>query len=310
MSEPQSRGSMLGEGEEIDLEEEMSDLKQKETSQLSLVWLRFKRSKLAIIGAIIVLTLIITAVFAPLISPQAPNDQNTGERLEGPSMEHILGTDSLGRDLFSRLVYGSRIALKIGLLIVAVSGGIGVTLGLIAGVSGGWVDEIIMRLVDTFLSFPILVLALAIAAALKPSINSVIMAVGLLTWTRFARITRGEILSIKEEQFIESAEAIGESKLSLMFRYMLPNALPSIVVVATLQMPSALLYSASLSFLGVGAQPPSPAWGLIVSDGRGYVLMAPWISAFAGLAIMLTVLGFNFMGDGLRDALDPMTRGD
>ena len=310
MSEQKSRGSMLSEDEEIDMEAEMSDLKQKETSQLNLVWLRFKRSKLAVFGAIIVLGLLITAIFAPLIAPQGPNDQHTGNRLKGPSPEHVLGTDSLGRDIFSRIVHGSRIALKIGILIVAVSGSIGVTLGLIAGVSGGWIDEIIMRLVDTFLSFPILVLALAIAAALQPSINSVIIAVGLLSWTRFARITRGEILSIKEEQFIESAEAIGEGKFSLMIRYMLPNALPSIVVVATLQMPSALLYSASLSFLGVGAQPPSPAWGLIVSQGRNYITIAPWISTFSGLAIMLTVMGFNFLGDGLRDALDPMTRGD
>lgn len=310
MSEQKSRGSMLSEDEEIDMEAEMSDLKQKETSQLNLVWLRFKRSKLAVFGSILVLSLLITAVFAPLIAPQGPNDQDTGSRLEGPSAEHVLGTDRLGRDVFSRIVHGSRIALKIGVLIVAVSGSIGVTLGLIAGVSGGWIDEIIMRLVDTFLSFPILVLALAIAAALEPSINSVIIAVGLLSWTRFARITRGEILSLKEEQFIESAEAIGESKFSLMIRYMLPNALPSIVVVATLQMPSALLYSASLSFLGVGAQPPSPAWGLIVSEGRNLLTIAPWISTFSGLAIMLTVMGFNFLGDGLRDALDPMTRGD
>ena len=296
--------------EGIDYEEELRDLKQKQTGQLDLAWMRFKRSKLAIFGAFVVISLAAVAIFAPFVAPYSPYKLDILHKLEGPSMAHILGTDNLGRDIFSRLVFGSRIALKIGLLIVAVSGGIGITLGLLAGTIGGWVDELIMRLVDTFLAFPTLVLALAIAGALGPGLYNVIIAVGIVVWTRFARVTRGEILSIKEERYIEAARAAGESRFNIMIRYLLPNVLPSILVVATLQLPMALLSSAALSFLGVGAQPPRPSWGYMVSAGRGYILQAPWISTFPGLAIMLTVLGFNFIGDGLRDALDPMSRSD
>ncbi|MFP4646208.1 MAG: ABC transporter permease [Candidatus Acetothermia bacterium] len=296
------------EEQDIDLEEELADLKQKQTSQLALAWMRFKRSKLALFGAGIVLGVIIIAIFAPYIAPYPPLEIDILNKSQPPSGAHILGTDMLGLDIFSRMVFGSRIALQIGLLIVAVSGGIGVTLGLLAGAVGGWVDELIMRLVDTFLSFPTLILALAIAGALGPGLYNVIIAVGMIVWTRFARVTRGEILSIKEEKYIEAARASGESRFNIALRYLLPNVLPSIVVVATLQLPAALLASAALSFLGVGAQPPQPSWGYMVSAGRGYLLEAPWISTFPGLAVMITVLGFNFMGDGLRDALNPMTR--
>lgn len=304
------REASILEQQGIRFEEEIADLKQKQTSQMALAWIRFKRSKLAIFGAMVVTALVIVAIFAPFIAPYSPYEVDISHKMEGPSRAHPLGTDNLGRDILSRLVFGSRIALKIGLLIVAVSGGIGITLGLLAGTVGGWVDELIMRLVDTFLAFPTIVLALAIAGALGPGLYSVIIAVGVVVWTRFARVTRGEILSIKEEQYIEAARAIGESRMSIMLRYLLPNVLPSIVIVATLQLPMALLASAALSFLGVGAQPPEPSWGYMVSTGRRYILQAPWISTFPGLAIMLTVLGFNFVGDGLRDALDPMARSE
>lgn len=297
------------EGEEIDLEEEMADLKQKKTSTFHLIWIRFKRNKLAIFGMVVVFAIIFAAIFAPFITPYGWNEMQTGPKLASPSMEHPLGTDRLGRDLYTRLVFGTRTALKIGLIIVLFSGGIGVALGLLAGAMGGIVDEVIMRLVDTFLSFPVLVVAFAIAGIMGMGQIPVIIAVGIIIWTRFARVVRGEILSIKQETFIEAADAIGESRLSIMGRYFFPNVLPSVTVIATLQIPAAILYNASLSFLGVGAQPPTPDWGLIVATGRQYILISPWMSTFGGLAIMLTVLGFSFMGDGLRDALDPMTRG-
>ncbi|MFP4051062.1 MAG: ABC transporter permease [Thermoplasmata archaeon] len=295
--------------EGVDLEAELADLEQKKTSQFNLVWLRFKRNKLAIIGAGIIITLVLLAILAPLLAPYGPLEQNIDRKLEDPSSDHLLGTDYLGRDIFSRLLYGARNALLIGLGIVGLAGGIGVSLGLIAGSFGGIVDEVIMRLTDTFLAFPVLVLAIALATAMGMGQWPVVVAVGIIMWTRFARVTRGEILSLKQERFIEAAEAIGESRFSIIMRYLLPNVLPSIVVVATIQMPAALLYDAALSYLGVGIQPPNPSWGGIASKGQTFMLTSPWMVTFAGIAIVITVLGFNFMGDGLRDALDPMTRG-
>lgn len=301
---------IIGQEEEIDLDQELSDLKQKKTSMFHLALLRFRRNKLAIVGAVIVMSIVISAIFAPIIAPYSPLEQNVDRGLEGPSADHPLGTDKLGRDILSRLIYGARSALMVGLLVVLISGGIGIALGLLAGAFGGIVDEIVMRVVDTFLSFPVIVMAFAIAAIMGSGIMPVIIAVGIIIWTRFARVARGEILSLKNETFIESAEAIGESKFNVIVRYLFPNILPSLTIVATLQIPTALLYSASLNFLGVGIQPPTPSWGYMVATGRYYILISPWMSIFGGLAIMLTVLGFSFMGDGLRDALDPMTRGD
>jgi len=308
--EKKSIGKYIDEDtDQQEIDAELEDLKEKETSQLALAWMRFKRSKLALIGGLIVLVLVITAIFAPFIAPYDPLETNPQRRLEDPSSEHLLGTDNLGRDIFSRLVYGTRIALMIGVLIVAVSGGIGITLGVLAGVFGGWIDEAIMRLVDTFLAFPTVVMALAIAGALGPGLYNVIIAVGLVVWTRFARVTRGDILSIKTETYIEAAEAIGESKISLITKYYIPNVLPSIVVVATIMMPTALLASAALTFLGIGAQAPDPSWGYMVSSGRDYLTIAPWMATFGGASITVTVLAFNFVGDGLRDALDPVRGG-
>jgi len=291
------------------LAEEIDDLKKKETSQLELVWKRFKRNKLALLGAGIILSLIFVAIFAPFIAPYDPLQTHPDRIREDPSREHLLGTDQVGRDTLSRLIFGTRIALFIGLLIVAVSGSIGVTLGLIAGTYGGWVDEIIMRTVDTFLSFPVLIFALAISVALGTGLYPVIIATGLIIWTEFARVTRGEVLSIKKETYIESAMAIGEKKGNIILRYFLPNILPSIVVVATIQMPAALLYSATLNFLGIGAQPPVPSWGQMVRRGSEFMQFYPYLALFASLAIVITVLGFNFIGDGLRDALDPVRGG-
>ncbi len=296
--------------EDVDIKQELEDLKEKETSQMELVWLRFKRNKLALFGMGVIMTLIITAIFAPFLAPYDPvEDYDVYNDKAPPSSEHLLGTDKNGRDTLSRLIYGTRIALFIGILIVAVSGGIGVTLGLLAGTMGGWVDEVIMRVVDTFMAFPILVFAMGVSIALGKGLYPVIIAVGLIIWTRFARVTRADVLSIKQEQYIEGAKAIGESRLSIITKYYFPNVLPSVVVVATIQMPSALLYSATLNWFGIGAQPPTPTWGSMVSAGSGIMQFNPWLVTFSGLAIVITVLGFNFIGDGLRDALDPIRGG-
>lgn len=296
--------------EEIDFEKELEDLKDKETSQMELTWMRFKRNKLAILGAALVMGLIIVAIFAPFIAPYDPLETNVENKRAYPSSEHLLGTDQLGRDLLSRLIYGTRIALLIGVLIVAVSGGIGVSLGLLAGTFGGWIDEVIMRVVDTFMAFPVLVFAMALATALGFGLYPVILAVGLIIWTQFARVTRSDVLSVKQETFIESAEAIGENKFNLIMRYIFPNVLPSIVVLATIQMPTAILYSATLNFLGIGVQPPQPSWGEMVNAGSRFMQFNPNMVTVAGIAIIVTVLAFNFVGDGLRDALDPKRRGE
>ncbi|MFW6038680.1 MAG: ABC transporter permease [Candidatus Saliniplasma sp.] len=301
-------GSYFGSGD-IDIEQELEDLKSKKTSQMELVWLRFKRNKLALFGGSVIIFLILMAIFAPLISPYDPYTINVYNRRESPSWEHPLGTDNKGRDTLSRLMYGSRVALFIGILIVAISGGIGVTLGLIAGTMGGWIDEVIMRVVDTFMAFPVLVFAVGVSVALGQGLYPVIIAVGLIIWTRFARVTRADVLAIKQEEYIEAAKAVGESKFSIVIRYFLPNVLPSIVVVATIQMPSALLYSATLNFLGIGAQRPTPTWGQMVNEGASFMWTNPWLVTISGMAIVITVLGFNFMGDGLRDALDPIRGG-
>ncbi len=301
-------GSYFG-TEEVDIEQEIEDLKKKKTSQMELVWLRFKRNKLALFGTGVLFLLIFAAVFAPFIAPYDPLETNVQRRREDPSSDHWLGTDQLGRDILSRLIYGARIALFIGLIIVGVSGGIGVTLGLLAGTIGGWVDEVIMRVVDAFMAFPVLVFGIAFAVSFGGGLYPVILAVGLIMWTRFARVTRGDVLAIKQELYIEGAKAIGESKKNIIFRYFLPNVLPSIVVVATIQMPSAILFSAALNFLGIGVEPPTPSWGEMVNAGSKFMQFRPNMVTVSGLAIVITVLAFNFMGDGLRDALDPVRRG-
>lgn len=290
------------------LKEEIRRLKRKRSSQISLVWKRFTKNKLALIGFIMVSVIIFMAVFAPLIAPYDPYKTSPLERFKPPSKEHLLGTDALGRDVFSRLVYGSRIALEIGILIVLFEGMIGISLGLVSGYFGGIVDKLVMWLVDVLRSFPIVVLALAIAGVLGQGILNVVIALGTVGWTSYARMVRSKVLTIKELEYIEAAKSIGESNLSIIFRHILPNVLSTAIVMVCLMMPTALIASATLSFLGLGVQPPTADWGSIIAEGRRYLLKAPWISTSAGFFIMFTVLGFNFIGDGLRDALDPTAR--
>jgi len=285
---------------------DIARLKKQRSSQLYLVWLRFKKNRLALVGFIMVCAVLFVATFAPLLTPYDPYETDPFNRLKAPSRDHWLGTDELGRDVLTRLFYGTRIALLIGVLIVLFEGTIGISLGIFSGFFGGAIDNIVMRLVDILRSFPVIILAMAIAGIMGQGIMNVIIAMGIVGWTTYARMVRSKILSIKESDYVEAARSIGESKASIILRYILPNTLPTAIV--CIMMPTALIASSTLSFLGVGVQPPTADWGSMISAGRDYLLDAPWISTSAGLAIMFTVLGFNFIGDGLRDALDPTTK--
>lgn len=268
-----------------------------------------KRNPLLVIGIIITLAFVSMPIFAPLITPYKPDAMDYTSILSFPSPAHPFGTDDLGRDILSRVIYGSRIDLGVVAVVISLALGIGLTLGLAAGYLGGWLDNLIMRVVDVFMSIPYIVLAMAVAAALKPGLKSVIIAMSVAWWRGYARLARGEVLSIKEEQYVEAARAIGVNSLRIMFRHIVPNLVIPIVIYATLDMGSAILTLASLSFLGYGVQPPAPEWGAMITAARNYILNQWWLITFPGLAIMLVVLGFNLLGDGLREILDPKMRG-
>ncbi len=266
---------------------------------------QLKKNKIAIIGLIIIISLAFIALFAPFIAPHDPIEQNLDKRLLSPSGEYPMGTDDLGRCLLSRIIYGARVSLKLGVIVVGIITVIGVTLGLISGYYGGIVDEIIMRLVDVVLAFPGIILALAIAGALGPGLFNVMLALAMVGWTGLARVVRGSVLSVKQKEFVESARALGCSDLHIMTRHILPNVMAPVIVLATLDMAFIILAAAGLSFLGLGAQPPTPEWGSMLNNGRAFIQTAPHLTTFPGLAIMVAVLAFNFLGDGLRDILDP-----
>jgi len=266
---------------------------------------RLRRNQLAMVGAAIVLMLLVTAIFAPWIAPYDPAEQNFEALLEPPSWKHWFGTDDLGRDVFSRVVYGTRYALLIGVAVVAIEAGIGAFLGFASGYFGGRVDAVISRVIDIMLAIPTLVLALAIAGALGGGIFNMVLAMGISGWTEFARLMRGEVLAIRHSTYIEAARAAGLRDWQIILRHVAPNTVAPLIVYTTLYVPTAILWSASLSFLGLGAQPPTPEWGALIADGRSYLSFAWWIAVMPGIAIMVTVMGFNFLGDGLRDALDP-----
>ena len=266
---------------------------------------QLKRNKIAMIGLVIIVSLALIAIFAPFIAPHDPVEQNLEKRLLSPSGEYPMGTDDLGRCLMSRIIYGARVTLQVGVITVGIITVIGVTLGLISGYCGGIVDEIIMRFVDVVLAFPGIILALAIAGALGPGLFNVMLALAMVGWTGLARVVRSSVLSIKEKEFVESARALGCSDLYIMTRHILPNVMAPVIVLATLDMAFIILAAAGMSFLGLGAQPPIPEWGSMLNGGRAFMRTAPHLTTFPGLAIMVTVLAFNFLGDGLRDALDP-----
>lgn len=274
-------------------------------NQFRAILQRLKRNRLAFLGAVVIALIVLVATFAPFIAPHHYARQVLEDRFLPPSLAYPLGTDHLGRCVFSRMVYGSRIALMVGIIIVGIQGSIGITLGLISGYYGGRIDNVIMRAVDIMLAFPAIVLALAIAAVLGPGLFNIMVALGVIGWSDYARVVRGQVLSVKENDYVEAVRAAGAHDLRIIFRHILPNVMAPVIVMATLGMAGALLAASALSFLGLGAQPPMPDWGAILADGRGALRRAPWIATFPGLAIMITVLGFNFLGDGLRDALDP-----
>ena len=279
-------------------------------SQWALAGRAFSRNRLAVLGAIGILALYLVALLAPFLAPTDPSvlgDLLT-ERLVGPSPDHPLGTDHFARDVLSRVLYGARISLSIGFVAVGISVTIGTLLGAVAGFFGGWVDTILMRLVDMVISFPQLVLLITIIALFQPSIFLIIAVLGLTQWTGTTRLVRGEVLSLREREFIQAATALGFSRARIILFHLIPNVLGPVIVAATLGIGNTIVVEASLSFLGLGVQPPTPSWGTMVSDGRSLLLQAWWLSTFPGLAIVFTVLCFNLVGDGLRDALDPRLR--
>jgi len=250
----------------------------------------------------------ICAVLAPIVAPYDPLAQALGSRLEPPSPQHWLGTDQLGRDIASRLLYGARISLVIGTVVVALAGIFGTLVGLVAGYAGGLVDETLMRVTEVFLAFPPLILAMAIAGALGPSLTNAIIAIAAVTWAVYARLTRGQLLSLRRREFVEAARAIGASRGRILARHLLPNALAPLMVQASFDMGGAIISAAGLSFIGFGAQPPTPEWGVMISEGRNFISTQLWLSLFPGLAILLAVGSFNVLGDGLRDLFDPRLR--
>jgi peptide/nickel transport system permease protein len=260
------------------------------------------------VGAAIVVLAILAALVGPVIVPFDSSDQELALRLEGPSTRHWFGLDELGRDIFARVLSGARISLLVGLVVVGVSSTLGTLLGSIAGYFGGAVDEIVSRLMDILLAFPGLLLAIAMVAVLGPSLANVILALSLIGWVGYARLVRGQVLRARELEFVQAARALGAATPRILARHIIPTALPAVTVQATLGMGGAILAEAALSFLGLGVQPPTPSWGTMLSYGRAHMLEAPHLTIFPGLAIAVLVLGFNFLGDGLRDALDPQAQ--
>jgi peptide/nickel transport system permease protein len=257
------------------------------------------------VGAVIVGLAVLAALFGPIVAGADPSTQDLALRLEGPTWLHWFGLDELGRDIFARLLVGARISLLVGLVVVGVSATIGTILGSVAGYYGGLVDEAISRLTDILLAFPGLLLAIAVVAVLGPSLINVVLALTLIGWVGYARLVRGQVLRVRELEYVQAARALGAATPRILARHIVPAALPAITVQATLGMGGAILAEASLSFLGLGVQPPTPSWGTMLNYGRAHLLDAPHLTIFPGLAIAVLVLGFNFLGDGLRDALDP-----
>ena len=260
------------------------------------------------LGASIVLVAVLGAAFGPLLAPFDPADQDLALRLEGPTGLHWFGLDELGRDIFARVLSGARISLLVGIVVVGVSSSTGIVLGSIAGYFGGRIDEAISRVMDILLAFPGLLLAIAMVAVLGPSLTNVILALSLIGWVGYARLVRGQVLRAREFEFVQAARALGATTSRILARHIVPTALPAVMVQATLGMGGAILAEASLSFLGLGVQPPTPSWGTMLSYGKAHLLEAPHLTVFPGLAIAVLVLGFNFLGDGLRDMLDPAAK--
>jgi peptide/nickel transport system permease protein len=267
------------------------------------------RSPLTVTGLLLIAVFVASALAAPVLAPYDPIKQALSQRLKPPTAEHWMGTDQLGRDLYSRMLFGAQISLTVGVGVVFPVVLFGIVLGLVAGYIGGWVDEILMRITDVFLAFPSLILAMAIAGALGPSLLNAMIAIAAVSWPVYVRLVRGQVLSLRQREFVEAARSIGAATPRILWRHLLPNLLAPLLVQATFDLGGTILTAAGLSFIGFGAQIPSPEWGRLISDGRTYVNTQPWLPFFPGFAILLTVAAFNLIGDGLRDALDPRLRG-
>ncbi len=268
-------------------------------------WLSLRRNPLAMIGLTVILFAVLTAIFAPLLAPYDPAAQDLANRLARPSSEHWFGTDELGRDIMSRVLYGGRVTLGMVISVVVLVAPLGLAIGCIAGYFGGKVDTILMRVTDVFLAFPRLILALAFVAALKPGVESAILAIALTAWPPYARIARAETMTIRNSDFIAACRLTGASRWRIVARHIAPMCVPSLIVRVTLDMSSIIITAASLGFLGMGAQPPSPEWGAMIATARQFMLQQWWVAVAPAMAILLTSLAFNFLGDGLRDVLDP-----
>lgn len=268
-------------------------------------WAKFREHRIGKIGAVMVLVFIVLAVLAPVLPIQDPLETNWGAVRQPPSMDNLLGTDEIGRDLLSRMIWGARASLMAGVVSVAIAVSLGVPLGILAGYFGGWTDAVISRCTEALLAMPFLILAIALAAFLGPSLTNAMIAIGIAAMPVFIRITRGQVLNIAAEDYVESARAIGLSTPKILRRYILPNILPPVLVQATLTVATAIIAEAALSFLGLGQQPPAPSWGAMLNTAKNFLSQAPTMALWPGIAIFIVVLGFNLLGDGLRDALDP-----
>jgi len=277
-------------------------------SMWKITWRRFTRHHLAVVGGAVLILLLLMAVFAPQLAPYDYRDYDYGAFLQAPSLEHPLGTDNTGADLLSRIMFGARISLSVGFLAMLTAMILGIVIGGVAGFFGGWVDNLAMRLVDIALSIPSLFLLLILVVIVAPSTPVVIAAIGVTTWMYPARVVRGIFLSLREQEFVEAARAVGAPSGRIIVRQILPNAMGPLIVNATLMVGQAIISESVLSYLGVGIQPPTPSWGNMLADAQSYLWQAPWMAVFPGLMILITVLTFNLLGDGLRDALDPRLR--
>ena len=276
-----------------------------EPSELARAFRRLMRRKSAVVGGVFVVFFILVAALAPLISPFDPVATDWGQVRKAPSAMHWMGTDEIGRDVLARMIWGAQASLLAGVISVAIAVGLGVPVGLLSGYCGGWIDALLQRITDAMLAIPFLILAIALAAFLGPSLTNAMIAIGVSTMPIFIRLTRGQVLSVKVEDYVEAARAVGNSHARIAVRHIFPNVVAPVLVQATLSIATAIIAEASLSFLGLGQQPPAPSWGSMLNVAKNFLSQAPWMASFPGIAICMVVLGFNLLGDGLRDALDP-----
>jgi peptide/nickel transport system permease protein len=280
----------------------------EEESSSARAWRRLLARRSTVLGLIVIVSFVVIAVSAPLIAPYDPTQQSWTSIRKAPSWAHWFGTDESGRDLLSRVIFGARASLLAGVVSISIALGLGVPVGLLAGYSGGWIDAVISRITDAMLAIPFLILAIALAAFLGPSLQNAMIAIGLTATPIFARLTRGQVMAVKVEDYVEAARAVGNPAVRIALKHILPNIMPALIVQATISIATAIIAEASLSFLGLGQQPPAPSWGSMLNTAQRFLSNAPWMAVWPGLAIFLAVLSFNVVGDGLRDALDPKER--